>query len=120
MKSCSPQHDPDLWEALQVRNTHTHTHAVQGLPVPVTLMCKRTSPQCIVNSVCIYSLLLCVFVCVGGQLHHLSQLGLPSRLSVVPPSGRLGTPQAGGYNWSTYDDEFSKPGNLRDAVSPVS
>ncbi|KAG5274037.1 hypothetical protein AALO_G00158470 [Alosa alosa] len=52
----------------------------------------------------------------GGQLHHLSQVGLPTRLSVMPPSGRLGALQAGGYSWSAYDDEFSKPGNLRDAA----
>ncbi|XP_063053283.1 UPF0606 protein KIAA1549 isoform X2 [Engraulis encrasicolus] len=48
----------------------------------------------------------------GGHLHH---LGMPSRLGVLPPSGgRLGAPQAAGYGWSTYEDEFSKPGNLRE------
>ncbi|XP_029909008.1 UPF0606 protein KIAA1549 isoform X4 [Myripristis murdjan] len=53
----------------------------------------------------------------GAQLHHLTQVGLSSRMNGYPAGGRAAPGQNGGIGWNHYhDDNFSKAGPDRDAM----
>ncbi|KAM4618188.1 UPF0606 protein KIAA1549 [Polymixia lowei] len=51
----------------------------------------------------------------GAQLHHLTQVGLSSRINGYPAGGRAAPGQNGGVGWSPYEDNFSRAGPDRDA-----
>lgn len=62
-------------------------------------------------------MLLCV-VCVGAQLHQLTQVGLSSRIGLYPGVGRSVSGPSGS-SWAQYrsDEEISRPGSNREAVN---
>lgn len=59
-------------------------------------------------------------MCVGAQLHQLTQVGLSSRIGVYPGVGRSVSGPSGS-SWAQYrsDEEVSRPGNNREAVSHI-
>ncbi|KAJ8249867.1 hypothetical protein COCON_G00230830 [Conger conger] len=54
----------------------------------------------------------------GAQLHHLTQVGLSSRISAYPGGGRGGSAQPGATVWGPYrpEDEYSRSAPVRDTV----
>lgn len=59
-------------------------------------------------------------MCVGAQLHQLTQVGLSSRIAMYPGVGRSVSGPSGS-SWAQYrsEEEVSRPGNNRDAVSQI-
>lgn len=56
-------------------------------------------------------------VCVGAQLHHLTQVGLSSRMNGYPAGARVAPGQNGGVGWNHYhEDNFSRAEPEKDAV----
>lgn len=67
---------------------------------------------------CIRYIELCVCVCVGAQLHHLTQVGLSSRMNGYPAGVRAAPGHNGGIGWNHYhDDSFSRTEPEKDVVS---
>ena len=61
---------------------------------------------------------VCVCVCVGAQFHHLTQVGLSSRMNGYPAGVRAPPGQNGGIVWNNYhDDNFARAESEKDAVS---
>lgn len=61
--------------------------------------------------------LLCC-VSEGAQLHHLTQVGLSSRMNGYPAGSRAAPGQNGGLAWNHYhSDDFSRPEAEKEAVS---
>ncbi|KAM9376102.1 UPF0606 protein KIAA1549 [Pholidichthys leucotaenia] len=53
----------------------------------------------------------------GAQLHHLTQVGLSSRMNGYPAGGRAAPGQNGGLGWNHYhDDNFSRANAEKDAM----
>ncbi|MBN3325772.1 K1549 protein, partial [Atractosteus spatula] len=54
----------------------------------------------------------------GAQLHHLTQVGLSSRISAYPGVGRAAPSSSGSSGWTPYrsDEEYARAGHNRDAV----
>ncbi|XP_035258101.1 UPF0606 protein KIAA1549 [Anguilla anguilla] len=54
----------------------------------------------------------------GAQLHHLTQVGLSSRISAYPGAGRASSAQTGASVWGPYraDEEYSRSAPVRDTV----
>lgn len=74
---------------------------------------------CVCVCLCVYlRMCVCVRVCVGAQLHHLAQVGLPSRMNGHPGGVRASAGHGGGMGWSHYhDNSFSQIEPEKDAVS---
>lgn len=65
---------------------------------------------------CVHGLFVCM--CVGAQLHHLTQVGLSSRMNGYPAGIRAAPGHNGGIGWNHYhDDSFSRTEPEKDAVS---
>uniref|UniRef100_W5NJW6 Uncharacterized protein n=1 Tax=Lepisosteus oculatus TaxID=7918 RepID=W5NJW6_LEPOC len=58
----------------------------------------------------------------GAQLHHLTQVGLSSRISAYPGVGRAAPSSSGSSGWTPYrsDEEYARAGHNRDAMPRTS
>lgn len=64
--------------------------------------------------------IMCLFIFLGAQLHHLAQVGLSSRMNGFPAGVRATPGQNGGLGWNHYhDDNFSRAEAEKDAVSEL-